>query len=81
MKIFTLSHKGLTVSVTTDQQIKGAAFLVRWPGNQALMMNREEAETLSSLLDLALDRTGPRQLVPVDLTGPDAPVFLRRQAD
>ena len=58
--------------------------------NQAVMVSvpefgieltRARAESLVTLLSMALDLTGPRERTPIDLTGPDAPVFVRRQAD
>jgi len=38
-------------------------------------------QALAGDLVTALDATGPRHKTPIDLTGPDAPVFLRRPAD
>lgn len=80
MNQIVLNHSGFRVQASAEPKDPQAAVMVSAKG-YGLEMTRLEAEALAVLLDAALHATGPRQNVPIDLTGPDAPVFLRRQAD
>lgn len=76
----TFYHHGMRVQSTSAPKRPGHAVMISAP-EFGLELTRERAESLITLLSMALDLTGPRERVPIDLSGPDAPVFVRRQAD
>ena len=80
MHQFILNHGGFRVQANSAPKCPEHAIMVSAP-DHSFEMSRMEAEALAVMLEMALDKTGPRERTPIDLTGPDAPVFLRRQAD
>jgi hypothetical protein len=80
MQQIVLNHQRIRVQASAEVKNHEQAIMISAP-DFGFELSRERAEALVVMLNSALDATGPRCKTLIDLTGPDAPVFLRRQAD